>query len=132
MLSVTSQYGLRAMLALSRLPDGELGSAQAIAQQAGIPANYLGKLLQTLAQAGLLRSQKGLGGGFQLARPAGQITLVEIVSPLENMPRLAHCLLGPGGCQPGVPCPAHDKWAQVRQQLFDFLNTTTLAELQEP
>jgi Rrf2 family protein len=132
MLSVTVQYALRAMVALASLPDGVLGCAACIAQRAAVPQNYLSKLLKQLARAGLLVSQKGLGGGFKLARPAAQISLFDIVAPLDNAQRLCGCLLGPGGCNPDQPCAAHERWRGPREAVEGYLHGTTLAQLAAP
>ncbi len=68
MISRSALYAVRAMAAFARLPEGAHGITREIAQQADVPASYLSKILQTLSRAGLVRSQKGLGGGFSLAQ----------------------------------------------------------------
>jgi DNA-binding IscR family transcriptional regulator len=65
MIAKTGMHAVRAMVARARLPAGTYAW---VAQEIGAPQNYLGKLLQTLAHEGLVQSQKGLGGGFCLAR----------------------------------------------------------------
>ena len=70
MLSKTGLHAVRAIVALARLPGGAYAGAGRIAQEISAPQNYLGKLLQSLADEGLVESQKGLGGGFRLARSA--------------------------------------------------------------
>jgi Rrf2 family protein len=68
MITKTGMHAVRPMVALARLPEGTYAGAAWVAQEIGAPQNYLGQLLQTLAHEGLVQSQKGLGGGFCLAR----------------------------------------------------------------
>ena len=73
MISKTAKHGLKALVDLAKHP-GEFQGAASIAQRIGAPQNYLGKLLQLLALSDLVYSQKGKGGGFQLARKAEDIS----------------------------------------------------------
>jgi Rrf2 family protein len=79
MMSKTAVHALKAVVALAELPDNGFEGAASLAERIRAPQNYLGKLLQVLARAGVLQSQKGLGGGFQLARPPESISLYDIV-----------------------------------------------------
>src|SRR5262245_8511000 len=81
MISKTGLHAVRGMLALSRLPEGAYAGAASVAREIGAPQNYLGKLLQNLARYGLVESQKGIGGGFRLAKNAKHVTLFDIVDP---------------------------------------------------
>ena len=94
MLSKTGLHAVRAMVALAKLPDGSYGGAARIAQEIGAPQNYLGKLLKALAEEGLVESQKGLGGGFRLARNPQEISLLDVIEPIEPGFGLAHEILG--------------------------------------
>jgi Rrf2 family protein len=129
MLSKTGLHAVRAMVALARLPQGAYGGAASIAQDIGAPQNYLGKLLKALAERGLLESQKGLGGGFRLARDARDITLFDVVDPIEHISRWSGCILGQSACSDGAPCALHERWKTVRDAYVLMLQETTLAEL---
>jgi Rrf2 family protein len=129
MLSKTGLHAVRAMVALARLPRGAYAGAAGIAQGIGAPPNYLGKLLKNLAEQGLLESQKGLGGGFRLARDAGQITLFDVVEPIEHVSRWSGCILGLPTCSDRAPCALHERWKAVRNAYLHMLQGTTLAEL---
>src|SRR5262245_48864240 len=104
MLSKTGLHAVRAMVALARLPRGAYAGAAGIARDIGAPQNYLGKLLKDLAGEGLLESQKGLGGGFRLARDAREITLFDVVEPIEHVSRWSGCILGMPACSDRAPC----------------------------
>jgi Rrf2 family protein len=100
-----------------------------IAKEIGAPQNYLGKLLQALAREGLVESQKGLGGGFRLARDARQISLIDVVEPLEHVSRWSGCILGRSECADANPCAIHNRWKTVRDAYLHMLRRTTIAEL---
>ena len=78
LLSRSGIHAVRALVALAQLPEGEFKGAAALAEKTDAPPNYLGKLLQALAREGLVQSQKGLGGGFRLARDPDDITITDL------------------------------------------------------
>jgi Rrf2 family transcriptional regulator, iron-sulfur cluster assembly transcription factor len=129
MLSKTSTHAARALILLAQLPEGHYAGAAALAQEIGAPRNYLGKMLQTLARSGLLVSQKGLNGGFRLARDAAKITLFDIAEPFDHVSRWGGCLLGRHQCDLAAPCAAHTQWGPVRDAYFAFLRGVSLADL---
>jgi Rrf2 family protein len=102
-----------------------------LAAKIDAPPNYLGKLLQTLARHGLVDSRKGLGGGFSLARVPGEIRLLDVVEPMEQVDRFSGCFLGRAECSDADPCALHDRWADLRDRYLAILSETTLAELLE-
>ena len=129
MISKTAVHAALALALMSKLKPGEYVGAAMIAREIGAPQNYLGKLLQSLAGTGLLESQKGFGGGFRLARSAKEISLYDVVEPIDKVSRWGHCFLGGGDCNPDAPCAVHDHWKKVRKDYLKFLNDTTIASL---
>jgi Rrf2 family protein len=117
------------MLALARLPAGTCAGTRRIAEQAGVPASYLSKLLQALGRVGLVRSQRGVAGGFRLARDADSISLYEIVEALQRMGRWQGCFLGNAECSDQSACAIHDRWKRVQQSGLGMLRGSTLGEL---
>jgi len=117
------------MVALARLSDGTYAGAARIAREIGAPQNYLGKLLKALAREGLVESQKGLGGGFRLARAADAISLLDVVEPIEHVSRWSGCILGRPECSEVQPCAIHHRWKTVRNAYLQMLTKTTIAEL---
>ncbi len=93
MISQTTEYALRAVVWLASHPDRPL-TAQQIAAATRVPAGYLAKVLQGLSRAGLLHSQRGLGGGFTLARPASDLSIWEVVQAVDPIRRVRECPLG--------------------------------------
>ncbi len=93
MISQTTEYALRAVVWLAANPEKPL-TAQQIAEATRVPAGYLAKVLQGLSRAGLLNSQRGLGGGFTLARAPTQMTMWEVVQAVDPLKRITDCPLG--------------------------------------
>ena len=129
MLTKTGLHAVRAVVALAKLPEGAYAGAARVAREIGAPQNYLGKLLQTLAREGLVESQKGLGGGFRLAREPRAITLLDVVEPIEHISRWSGCILGRPECSDVDPCAIHNRWKAVRDAYLAMLRRTSIAEL---
>ncbi len=127
MVSLTGEYALRAMVFLAKHVDECPVTGRAIADETGIPRKYLMSLLSLLVRSGLLESSPGLGGGFSLARPAKQITLMEVLVPFEpTLSARRACPFGKGECNPDDPCPAHNRWERVREAFSRFLERTSV------
>ncbi len=93
MISQTTEYALRAVVWLGANPEKPL-TAQQIAEATRVPAGYLAKVLQGLSRAGLLHSQRGLGGGFTLAKAPNTLTMWEVVQAVDPLKRIHECPLG--------------------------------------
>lgn len=128
MLSQTSQYALRTVLQLARLPSGARGSAVELANLLDVPHNYLSKTLHQLARAGVVTGTRGKHGGFILARPPHRIKLAEVVAPFQDVGARS-CLLGRPVCSDARPCPAHAHWKDVAERVAGFFSGTTVADL---
>jgi Rrf2 family protein len=92
-LSQTAEYALRAVVALGSSRGGSM-TTQQIASQTQVPAGYLSKVLQALGRAGLVEGQRGSGGGFVLARPVHEITVLEVINAVDPLQRIERCPLG--------------------------------------
>lgn len=100
-----------------------------LADKTGVPASYLSKILLVLNRAGLVEATRGTGGGYRLSRPAAEISLWEIVDPVDNVGRLDECIMGLHECSEKNPCAMHDWWKQVRDDYLAKLHETSLAEV---
>ena len=132
MLSKTALHALRAMTALAELPENTFAGAADVAKAVHAPRNYLGKLLQTLAQAGLVESQKGKGGGFRLARPPAAITVFDVVEPIDHVSRWQGCFMGRPQCsgESTAPCIAAGRQSAIR--IWHFCGTRTWRNSRQP
>ena len=128
-ISKTAEYAIRAMAAIATLPEGKRVRASDLGRATGIPNPYLSKILRRLVLADLLDSQKGQGGGFSLARPAGEILFIEILNAVDALPTDGRCAFGWGSCDELMPCPLHSAWSRVSRHIVDWANHTNLAEV---
>jgi Rrf2 family protein len=109
------------------LPKSELILGQDLAAQTELPANYLAKILLTLGKAGIVRASRGRGGGYGLRRPAGTVTLYEVVELFDGPRDPRECVLSPGHlCSPDEPCSAHEIWEGIWQNHSEFLQQNTV------
>jgi Rrf2 family protein len=101
-----------------------------IAQKLGVSEAHLHKVLATLGRAGVLRSSRGPGGGYSLAREPGEITLWEVYTSIEGKPGEDNCLLRPGRCI-GKSCLFSGLLEETAGRIREFLTSTTLATAAE-
>ena len=128
--SKACEYGIRALTHLARQPD-QLSVVREVSDAEGIPHYFLGKILQTMAKEGLVLSTKGPGGGFKLAQPAETVTLYDIKAAIDGVDDLHECAVGLEQCNDQMPCPLHDTFAPLRQDIKAYLQETTLATMAE-
>jgi Rrf2 family protein len=132
-LTRSADYAVRAMLEVSHLTEIEDGRARTheIAQHQDIPPALLAKLVPLLVRAGLLDSQRGARGGLYLARPASEISLLEIIEAIEGPIALNRCTATPTQCDRIDQCSIHPIWEKAQAQLVKLLESTSLEELEK-
>jgi Rrf2 family iron-sulfur cluster assembly transcriptional regulator len=130
MLTITSQYALRALTHLARQA-GEPVLGRDLAHTGEIPANYLSKVLLTLRNAGLVDTTRGSGGGYRLGKSANEIYLIDVVELFEEISRTKpNCFLGQTReCSDSTPCSAHSSWRGVQAAYLKFLVSTPLSAI---
>lgn len=129
MLSQTSEYALRAMVHLAALEDGGSMNSETIAARTKVPQGYLSKVLRDLVVANLIASQRGPNGGFALARPASQISMLEVVNAVDPLMRIRKCPLG--NPEHLKLCPLHQRIDAAIAQIEGEFSRTSLAEVLE-
>jgi Rrf2 family protein len=137
MFSTKTEYGVRVMVELARRTGGEPIPLAEIASHDGLPLAYLEHLVARLRKAGLVDSRRGSRGGYLLARPAGEITMAEVVAALEGAIAPIECISeaadGSIVCSressPDHACPTKLLWTRVRMSIVSTLRETTLADL---
>ncbi len=136
MLSTTSEHALRALARIasissqssSRNGNSVLGSALSV--EARVPFHYLSKILRSLTKAGILKASRGRGGGYRLAKPADQVSLIDVIELFDGVKAKPDCLLGGGWkCSDEKPCSAHESFKRVRRAYVEFLETTSIADI---
>ncbi len=129
MISKTGEYALRAVVYIVTEGKGASMRANEIAEALGVPANYLSKTLHQLARAGILSSERGPRGGFRLAGSPEQLSLADVLAPLDPTWLECGCLLGLPSCSEVNSCALHERWKSVREPVCRFFQETTLAEV---
>ncbi len=129
MLSQTAEYALRAVLYLAMHTEEQPVSVDTIAEALTLPRNYLSKVLHTLAKREVLSSARGPHGGFSLAVRAGELSLLTVIEPFDQLERRRDCLLGRSRCAAGSPCAAHARWKALADHVSSFFRETTVADL---
>ncbi len=127
MLSQTVEYALRAVVHLANVAPDPATTDQ-IAKITRVPKAYLSKVLQSLVRGGIVHSQRGLGGGMTLARPASQMTLLDVVNAVEPIQRIRTCPLGLS--THGIRlCPLHRRLDEALAEVETAFSNTNLADL---
>jgi Rrf2 family protein len=127
-------YGLRAMIHLAGLPLARVASLQDLSSTLHLPREFLAKILKGLAARGLVRSTRGAHGGYQLARPARNISFLEVIEAVEGPVQLNVCLDDMDRCDVSASCTMYHVWKSGQERMLEVYRRTSLAELvtQEP
>jgi Rrf2 family transcriptional regulator, cysteine metabolism repressor len=130
-LSTRAEYGIRVLVALARAEGSGPVSLSLVAKTEKLPHAYLEQLVGDLRRAHLVNATRGKSGGYSLARPAAQISLVEAMRALDG-PMLEMPCAGPDNlevCARPQDCSVHDVFQRVHDSLEDALSATNLAEV---
>jgi len=130
MISRTGKYALQ-ILGYLASHSQKRHSGKEIASGLGIPANYLGKILNILAKHGFVDSKKGWGGGFLLKESAKDSPISEVLSLIEG-PEVAGkegCLFGWPECKDENPCPLHEDWSKILEAYGEMIGKLTIKDL---
>ncbi|MDI6802739.1 MAG: Rrf2 family transcriptional regulator [Bacteroidota bacterium] len=124
-----SEYAIQALIYLAKKTSGQWTSIKEIAEQLNIPQHFLGKIMQSLSMKRMLNSQKGLFGGFELAKSSEEIFLFDIVEAIDGDGYRTSCVLGFPNCSGNSPCPVHDDWKELRDNIVEMIKKKNLLEL---
>lgn len=130
-LSAKGRYAVMAMCDLAGESDGKPIALADIAERQEISLSYLEQLFAKLRRGGLVRSVRGPGGGYLLARAADQTRIADIVLAVDEPIRATRCSPGqPFGCRSNQSrCVTHDLWEELGNQIYLFLASVTLADV---
>ena len=129
-LPQTAEYALRAVCYIAEHETAGPVAGPAVAAALGAPTNYLSKLLHQLGALGVLKSVRGVHGGYRLGLSADQLFLAAIVRPF--LPEVEHrCIMGHARCRSDEPCGAHERWKGVKDTAAAFFEELTIADLLE-
>ncbi|MFB6286390.1 MAG: Rrf2 family transcriptional regulator [Candidatus Bipolaricaulia bacterium] len=129
-LSKHSHYGLTGLSYLAQhLSPDETAQVNEVAEAMDLPQAYLAKIFHQLSRHRIVRSYRGRSRGFQLARPADEISVREVVEALEGPDLFERCIFWDGPCSHTDSCPLHASWAEVRPQVRERLEHMSVADL---
>jgi Rrf2 family iron-sulfur cluster assembly transcriptional regulator len=128
-LSRRADYGMRVILDLAALTEGERTSSREISRRQFIPLPFLSKIIAQLAAFGLVETQRGTQGGIRLVRPASEISMKDVFEALEGPIVFNRCLIHPEECPLELQCSIHDIWEEIQEQINTKLNEITFDEL---
>lgn len=129
-LTTKGRYAVTAMLDLAVHANENPVPLADISQRQGISLSYLEQLFSRLRKEGLVDSARGPGGGYRLSRAASEITVVQVISAIDETVEATRCG-GLANCQDGEPCLTHELWSDLSRQIYDFLSGINLAQLVE-
>jgi Rrf2 family protein len=127
MLSRTCKYALQAIVLLASKGQ-EAMTTQDIANGTNIPVSYLAKVMQLLVKAAVVKSQRGLNGGFRIVKDTKDLNLFEVINAVDPIRKCASCPLGMS-CDCASLCPLFKKLAAIDAMTYEAYRNTTVAEL---
>lgn len=131
LFSKACEYGIRAMLYLASQDNAQPVRVREIAEALQIPIPFLSKIVHSLSRNHLIQSQKGPGGGVTLAQAASKITLLQVVEVIDGLNLFQACALGIPHCSDDFPCPLHEKWGDLRSEIYEMLANRTLDQIMD-
>ncbi len=125
-----TDYAVRTVLYLAKNTDRRV-SVTEIAEAMHIPKSFLAKLLQRLVKNHVLESSRGVKGGFELARKASSITLLDVMEVMQGPAAINVCAIDSSRCKMSATCSVHPVWVEIRRDVEKKLAKTTIARLIE-
>ena len=124
-----ADYAVRVMVHLASLPPGTRVQKNALVELSEAPESFLSKVLQRMVAQGLVTSWRGGGGGFELARPANEVSVLHVVEAIDGPIHLNLCVPGASGCERSLACAVHPVWVDAREALAKVLGRATMDRL---
>jgi Rrf2 family protein len=130
-LSKKADYGLIALKHLANHRQGHACSANEIAEEYGISATLMAKVLQKLAKQGLVAAKHGSTGGYQLARQPDKISALEVLTAIDGPVLITSCVTSHGNCDASERCSVKEPLQRVNESILNVLSMVTIAHLSE-
>jgi len=103
--------------------------SDAIADEMSIPKSFVAKILQRLAKGGIVKSFRGIKGGFQLAKAAREITLFDVIDTIQGPTAMNRCAVDKYSCRFSDACTVHPVWVELRGKVEEYLRKVTFEKL---
>ncbi|MGA3130642.1 MAG: Rrf2 family transcriptional regulator [Terracidiphilus sp.] len=131
-LTRAADYGVRVTIQLVALTGNGRVSLPELARATGAPPSFLSKVLQSLARAGLITSQRGQSGGFHITPRGAKASMREVIEAIDGPICLNVCLSPGRSCTRKARCPAHPVWIEAQQAMMEVLSGIGIASLAAP
>jgi Rrf2 family protein len=126
-LTKRADYAIRSVLALARAADDERLSVRRVAADQKVPERFLHQVMRDLVRSGLVDGTVGRAGGYRIARPSAEISLLDVVEAVEGDSRRRVCILRGGPCALDGVCDVHAVFAAAQDDVVQRLRATTVA-----
>ncbi|MCF6267357.1 MAG: Rrf2 family transcriptional regulator [Desulfuromusa sp.] len=124
-----TEYAVRTVIYLAQQPKNDIVLKKDICRTQEVTPAFLTKILQPLIKAGIVSSQRGVGGGFLLAKDPSEITMLDILQAEEGQLKLNHCLVDTNFCSRDAYCSAHEVWSDAQSEMAQILKRHSIADL---
>lgn len=133
-LSKLADYGIVLLTYFGRGPEDEaVYTARELADESRLPLPTVSKIMKALCRGGLLMSHRGVNGGYSLARPAKEISVVDIIAAIEGPIAMTECsITAPGLCEFEAACPVRSNWQRINSVVVQALAGLTLTDMKQP
>jgi len=129
-LSTRGRYAVMAMTDLAQRESARAVTVADMAERQQISRPYLEQIFARLRRAGLVRSVRGPGGGYQLTRPAAGVSVADVIAAVDEPLKATRCGGGQVGCMHGgARCLTHDLWEETGRAIHDYLASVSLADV---
>jgi len=130
-ITTAADYGIRALVYLASQDRGKVCLVSEISRAQEIPEKYLAKIMQSLAKAGLVKSLRGVKGGFVLARDPAEMTIRDAVESIQGPVSLHKCIDEPESCGLSGNCGVRPVWLAAQEKMLEALSGADLKSVAE-
>ena len=127
--SMSIEYAIHGLVYLARAPEGKAVLLGDIASSIKVPKEYTRKIFQQLTKKRLITARRGAGGGYRLARPAAEISLLDVVEAIEGSLPVYSCLRLHRHCGISPNCPVQRAFEEAREKMAEVLQATSILVL---
>ena len=128
-ISTKGRYGLRILMDLALHQSEKPRLIRDIAKSQQISEKYISRLVIALRRAGMIRSVRGVNGGFHIAMKPEEITLLDVIEVMEGPLSIVDCVSAPGKCGQSANCAPREIWSKLNENIRDLMRQTTLADI---
>ena len=128
-ISTKGRYGLRILMDLAIHQSEKPRLIRDIAKSQQISEKYISRLVIALRKAGMIRSVRGVNGGFHIAMKPEDITLLDVIEVMEGPLSIVDCVSAPKKCAQSANCAPREIWSKLNEDIRDLMRQTTLADI---